>query len=69
MRDSATMTKKNTVLSCFWPPCLRSSVEIWKVFVRTGKDSADDDNTEVLYFTNAKATFYSFTDEAKVFEF
>jgi uncharacterized pyridoxamine 5'-phosphate oxidase family protein len=24
--------------------------------------SAEDDNTEVLYFENAKATFYSFTD-------
>ena len=31
--------------------------------------SADDDNTEVLYFENAKATFYSFTDEPKVIEF
>ena len=30
---------------------------------------ADDDNTEVLYFKNAKATFYSFTDEPKVIEF
>ena len=31
--------------------------------------SADDDNTEVLYFVNAKATFYSFTEEPKVVEF
>ena len=31
--------------------------------------SADDDNTEVLYFEKAKATFYSFTDDAKVIEF
>ena len=31
--------------------------------------SAEDDNTEVLYFTNAKATFYSFTDEPKTIEF
>lgn len=27
--------------------------------------SAEDDNTEVLYFKNAKATFYSFTGETK----
>ena len=31
--------------------------------------SADDDNTEVLYFEKAKATFYSFTDKPKVIEF
>lgn len=31
--------------------------------------SADDDNTEVLYFDHAKATFYSFTEEPKVIEF
>jgi len=31
--------------------------------------SADDDNTEVLYFENAKATFYSFTEEPRVVEF
>lgn len=31
--------------------------------------SADDDNTEVLYFENAKATFFSFTEEPKVVEF
>ena len=31
--------------------------------------STDDDNTEVLYFKNAKATFYSFTEEPKVIEF
>ena len=31
--------------------------------------SADDDNTEVLYFEKAKATFYSFTDEPRVIEF
>ena len=31
--------------------------------------SAEDDNTEVLYFENAKATFYSFTDEPRVVEF
>ena len=28
--------------------------------------SADDDNTEVLYFEKAKAIFYSFTEEPKV---
>ena len=28
-----------------------------------------DDNTEVLYFEKAKATFYSFTEEPKVVEF
>ena len=31
--------------------------------------SADDDNTEVLYFEKAKATFYSFKEEPKVIEF
>ena len=31
--------------------------------------SADDDNTEVLYFEKAKATFYSFTEEPKIIEF
>ena len=31
--------------------------------------SADDDNTEVLYFENAKATFSSFTAEPRVVEF
>ncbi len=31
--------------------------------------SADDDNTEVLYFENAKAIFYSFTDEPKEYNF
>ena len=31
--------------------------------------SADDDNTEVLYFEKAKATFYSFTEEPRVVEF
>ena len=31
--------------------------------------SAEDDNTEVLYFENAKATFYSFTDEPRIVEF
>ena len=31
--------------------------------------SATDDNTEVLYFENAKATIYSFTEEPKVIEF
>lgn len=31
--------------------------------------SADDDNTEVLYLTNATATFYSFTDEPKIITF
>ena len=34
-----------------------------------GMYSADDDNTEVLYFEKAKATFYSFTEEPKVVEF
>ena len=31
--------------------------------------SADDDNTEVLYFEKAKATFYSFTSQPKGVEF
>lgn len=31
--------------------------------------SADDDNTEVLYFENAKATFYSFVEEPRIIEF
>ncbi|MBR3512697.1 MAG: pyridoxamine 5'-phosphate oxidase family protein [Clostridia bacterium] len=31
--------------------------------------SADDDNTEVLYFENAKATFCSFTEEPRTVEF
>ena len=31
--------------------------------------SADDDNTEVLYFENAKATFCSFTEAPKEIEF
>ena len=31
--------------------------------------SADDDNTEVLYFKDAKATIYSFSEEPKVIEF
>ena len=31
--------------------------------------SAEDDNTEVLYFADAKATFYSFTEEPKTIEF
>ena len=31
--------------------------------------SADDENTEVLYFENAKATIYSFIEEHKVIEF
>ena len=31
--------------------------------------SADDDNTEVLYFENAKATFCSFTEEPRIVEF
>ena len=31
--------------------------------------SADDDNTEVLYFTEATATISSFTEEAKVINF
>ena len=31
--------------------------------------SADDDNTEVLYLKNVKATFYSFTDKPRVVEF
>ena len=28
-----------------------------------------DDNTEVLYFTNAEATIYSFTEAPKVIKF
>ncbi len=31
--------------------------------------SADDDNTEVLYFEKARAVFYSFTEEPRVIEF
>ena len=31
--------------------------------------SADDDNTEVLYFENAKATFCSFVEPPRVVEF
>jgi len=31
--------------------------------------SADDDNTEVLYFENAKATFCSFTEAPRIVEF
>ena len=31
--------------------------------------SEDDDNTEVLYFENAKATFCSFTDAPRTVEF
>ena len=34
-----------------------------------GMYSEDDDNTEVLYFENAKATFYSFTEEPRSIEF
>ena len=34
-----------------------------------GMYSADDDNTEVLYFEKAKATFCSFTEMPKVVEF
>ena len=30
---------------------------------------ADDDNTEVLYLTNATSTIYSFTEEPKVVKF
>jgi len=31
--------------------------------------SAEDDNTEVLYFKNATATFSSFTEEPKIIRF
>lgn len=31
--------------------------------------SAEDDNTEVLYFVDATATFYSFSEEPKVIKF
>ncbi|SEM56248.1 MULTISPECIES: pyridoxamine 5'-phosphate oxidase family protein [unclassified Butyrivibrio] len=34
-----------------------------------GMYKADDDNTEVLYFKNATATFSSFTDAPKVVQF
>ena len=34
-----------------------------------GMYSAEDDNTEVLYFSHAKATFSSFTEEPKTIEF
>jgi uncharacterized pyridoxamine 5'-phosphate oxidase family protein len=37
--------------------------------VLRGMYSEDDDNTEVLYFENAKATFYSFTEQPKIVEF
>ena len=37
--------------------------------VLRGMYSEDDDNTEVLYFENAKATFCSFTEAPKVVEF
>ena len=31
--------------------------------------SADDDNTEVLYFADATATFSSFTEQPRVIKF
>jgi hypothetical protein len=31
--------------------------------------SAEDDNTEVLYFKDATATFYSFTEEPREIKF
>jgi len=34
-----------------------------------GMYSPEDDNTEVLYFKDATATFCSFTDEPKVIKF
>ena len=34
-----------------------------------GMYSADDDNTEVLYFENAKAAFCSFVEPPRVVEF
>ena len=34
-----------------------------------GMYNENDDNTEVLYFENAKAVIYSFTDEPVVYEF
>ena len=34
-----------------------------------GMYSPDDDNTEVLYFENATAVFYSFTEEPRVIKF
>ena len=34
-----------------------------------GMYSADDDNTEVLYLTNSKATFSSFTEPPRTIEF
>ena len=34
-----------------------------------GMYSAEDDNTEVLYFEDATATFYSFTEEPRVIKF
>ena len=34
-----------------------------------GMYSADDDNTEVLYFDKAKATFSSFTEPPRIMEF
>ena len=40
-------------------------------YVQTAQNmySADDGNTEVLYFKNAIATFYSFTHEPQVVKF
>ena len=38
------------------------------IFVVAEK-TADDDNTEVLYFEKAKATFYSFTEAPREIEF
>ena len=34
-----------------------------------GMYKAEDDNTEVLYFENAKATICSFTEPPKIIEF
>ena len=34
-----------------------------------GMYSAEDDNTQVLYFRNAKAVFASFTEAPEIFEF
>jgi len=34
-----------------------------------GMYNENDDNTEVLYFKNATATIYSFTEEPKIFNF
>jgi hypothetical protein len=40
-----------------------------KTITQNGVYSAEDDNTEVLYFKDATATFYSFGAEPKEVKF